>query len=185
MTDLYRLPEKVCIGGRAYGLHTDFRVILQIFRCLEETELPEILRWRVALGLFYDSPVPRQHWQEAMDYLADFLHCGQPSDKPGPKLLDWQQDADCIIAGVNAAAGCEVRALPQVHWWTFLSWFHAMPPGQLSTVVSIRDKLRRGKKLEDWEREFYRENKKKVDLSRPETQKDREEKDRLNQLLGK
>ena len=182
--ELYRLPETVCIGGREYGLHTDFRVILQILQCLEEQELPEILRWRVALGLFYDSPVPPEHRTEAMEYLAQFLRCGQPEGRPGAKLLDWQQDAPAIIAGVNAAAGCEVRSLPQVHWWTFLSWFHAMPPGQLSTVVAIRDKLRRGKQLEPWEKEFYRENKDTVDLKRPESDQDRAEKERLNQLLG-
>lgn len=184
MTELYRLPETACIGGRVYGLHTDFRVILQILQCLEEPGLPALLRWRVALGLFYDSPVPREHREEAMAYLAEFLRCGQPEGQPGAKLLDWQQDADAIISGVNAAAGREVRALPKVHWWTFLSWFHAMPPGQLSTVVSIRDKLRRGKQLEAWEKEFYRENKQKVDLKRPESDEEKAEKERLNRLIG-
>lgn len=183
--ELYRLPETVCIGGCEYTLHTDFRVILQILQCLQEQELPEILRWRVALGLFYGSPVPPAHRAEAMAYLAEFLRCGQPEGKPGAKLIDWQQDAQCIIAGVNAAAGCEVRALEKVHWWTFLSWFHAMPPGQLSTVVSIRDKLRRGKQLEAWEKEFYRENKQSVDLRRPETAEELSEKERLNKLLGR
>ena len=181
---LYRLPESACIGGKTYRLHTDFRVILQILQALEDGELPEILRWRVALGLFYDAPVPPEHWQEAMAYLAEFLRCGQPETAPGPKLLDWQQDADAVISGVNAAAGCEVRALEQVHWWTFLSWFHAMPPGQLSTVVSIRDKLRKGQKLEPWEKEFYRENKRRIDLRRRETAQEEKEKQRLSRLLG-
>lgn len=182
--ELYQLPNRAYIGDREYGLHTDFRVVLKILQTLEDPELPEILRWRVALGLFFDSPVPLEHQGAAMEYLADFLRCGQPEGRPGPKLLDWQQDAPAIIAGVNAAAGCEVRALKNVHWWTFLSWFHAMPQGQLSTVVSIRDKLSRGKPLESWEKEFYRENKQAVDLKRPETETDRAEKERLNQLLG-
>ena len=182
--ELYQLPEKADIQGTQYGLNTDFRVILKIIEILEQPELPEILRWRVALGLFYDSPVPHDHQQAAMEYLADFLRCGQRADRPGPKLLDWQQDASAIISGVNAAAGCEVRALKNVHWWTFLSWFHAMPPGQLSTVVSIRDKLHRGKQLEPWEKEFYGQNKAAVDLKAPETEADRAEKERLNQLLG-
>lgn len=184
MINLYELPVQATFGEQVYHLHTDFRVILKILQVLEEPVLPEVLRWRVALGLFYDRPVPPAHQAEAMEFLADFLRCGQQSDKAGPKLLDWQQDAPAIISGVNAAAGCEVRAMKNVHWWTFLSWFHAMPPGQLSTVVSIRDKLRRGKQLEPWEKEFYRENKAAVDLKRPETEADRAEKERLNQLLG-
>lgn len=181
--DLYRLPEEASFGGVTYGLHTDFRVILKIFSVFADRSLPEILRWRVALGLFYNSPVATEHRQAAMAYLEAFLTCGQKG-KPGPELICWQQDAPAIIAGVNKAAGCEVRQLPKVHWWTFLSYFHAMGPGQLSTVVSIRDKLRRGQKLLDWEREFYRENKDLVDRKTPESREEKEEKERLNRLLG-
>lgn len=181
--DLYRLPDEAAFGGKTYPLNTDFRVILKIFSALTDRSLPEVLRWRVALGLFYDSPVAPEHRQEAMAYLADFLACGE-TGKPGPELIDWQYDAPAIIAGVNKAAGCEVRQLERVHWWTFLGWFHAIGPGQLSTVVAIRDKLRRGKRLEDWEREFYRENKDLVDRKTPETQAELEEKERLNRMLG-
>lgn len=181
--DLYRLPQAVTFGGTTYSLHTDFRVILKIFSVFADRSLPEILRWRVALGLFYGSPVAPEHQQQAMAYLSDFLSCGQKG-KSGPALIDWQQDAPAIMAGVNKVAGCEVRQLEHVHWWTFLCWFHAMGPGQLSTVVSIRDKLFWGKKLEDWEREFYRENKDLVDRKAPESQAQREEKERLNRLLG-
>lgn len=185
MTDLYSLPETANIGGCEYGLNTDFRVILKIMQCLEDGELPELLRWRVALGLFYQSPVPLAHRGAAMTYLADFLSCGNTAEKPGPKLLDWQVDAADIIAGVNAAAGCEIRSLKKVHWWTFLSWFHAMPPGALSTVVGIREKLRKGKPLDPWEKEFYRENRQRIQLRRPHTPEEQAEKDRLNRLLGR
>lgn len=184
MTNLYSLPETANLGGCEYGLNTDFRVILQIMECLEDGELPELLRWRVALGLFYDRPVPPERRNEAMAYLAEFLSCGETGERPGPKLLDWQLDAADIIAGVNAAAGCEVRSLPKVHWWTFLSWFHAMPPGALSTVVGIREKLQKGKPLDPWEKEFYRENRQRIRLRRPCTPREQAEKDRLNRLLG-
>ena len=182
---LYELPRQARFDGEEYGLNTDFRVILKILQVLEEPVLPEVLRWRVALGLFYDRPVAVSQQQAAMEYLADFLRCGQRSDKAGPKLLDWQQDAPAIISGVNAAAGCEVRALEHVHWWTFLSWFHAMPPGQLSTLVSIRQKLQKGQKLDAWELDFYRENRARVDMKLPETAEETAQKQRLNALLGK
>lgn len=184
MTNLYSLPETVELEDCEYGLRTDFRVILQIMECLEDASLPELLRWRVALGLFYDRPVPLAHRNAAMAYLAEFLSCGETGERPGPKLLDWQADAADIIAGVNAAAGCEVRSLPKVHWWTFLSWFHAMPPGALSTVVGIREKLRKGKPLDPWEKEFYRENRQRIQLRHPCTPQEQAEKERLNRLLG-
>lgn len=184
MTDLYQLPEQTVLGGKTYTLNTDFRQILKIFRCFQDESLPELLRWQVALRLFYRQPVERNHMQSAMAYLAEFIRCGM-QETPAPSLFSWETDADAIIAGVNQAAHQEIRAVPHVHWWTFLSWFHAMPPGQLSTVVTIRDKLRRGKKLEPWEKDFYRENKARVDMKKPETDTDRQEKERLNRLLGR
>ena len=93
-------------------------------------------------------------------------------------------DAQLIIADVNKVAGQEIRAVPYLHWWTFLSWFHAISQGQLSTLVAIRDKLSRGQPLERWEKEFYAQNKKKVDLQPRLSQREREEKQRLQALLG-
>ena len=184
MTGLWQLPVQKKLGMQTFDLHADYREILEIFSCLEDPDLPEALRWLVALELFYEQPVPRQSRQEAMEYLAFFLRGGVAEGKPGPKLLDWQQDADAIIAGVNKAAGQEVRALPFVHWWTFLSWFHGIGQGQLSTLVSIRDKLRRGKKLEPWEKEFYRENRHRVELKKRCSREELAQKQRLQDLLG-
>ena len=87
-----------------------------------------------------------EHRQEAMEKMSLFLCAGRP-EKPGPKLLDWEHDAPLIVADVNRVAGTEVRSMEFLHWWTFLGWFHALGEGQLSTVVAIRGKLARGKKL--------------------------------------
>ena len=75
--NLYRLPEEVMLSGKTYPLNTDFRVILKIFSVFADQTLPENLRWRVALGLFYNSPVAKEDRQAAMAYLANFLSCGQ------------------------------------------------------------------------------------------------------------
>ncbi len=163
----WELPTGATIGGRYYPIYADFRDILEIFSYLDDPQLPEYLRWEIALALFYEGDIPPQYRQEAISYLVTFLNCGRKENsRPGPKLLDWQQDAPMIVADINKTAGREIRALPFVHWWTFLSWFHAIGEGQLATVVSIRDKLCRGKQLEKWEKDFYRENKEQVDIQK-------------------
>lgn len=184
MTGIWQLPTQTCLAGQTYRLQTDFRQILQIIDCLDDPELPEYHRWLVALQLFYGQPIPRSCQQEAMAYLAWFLRGGAEESAPGPKLIDWQQDADAIVAGVNRAAGQEVRSAPYLHWWTFLSYFHAMGEGQLSTLVSIRDKLSRGKPLADWEREFYRENKRRVDLKPRYSQAELARQQQLQKMLN-
>ena len=180
----WRLPQTAEIGGAVYQLNTDFRDILEIMGYLDDQDKPKYLRWRIALALFYEGDIPAERQQEAMEYLAEFISCGETDAKPGPKLLDWEQDAQAIVADVNKVAGTEIRAVPYLHWWTFLSYFHAIGEGQLSTVVSIRDKLRRGKKLEEWEKDFYRENKSRVDLKKKYSAEDLAEQERLKKLLG-
>ena len=178
------LPETAEIGGKTYQSNTDFRDVLESMQYLEDPDRPEYLGWIIAIALFYEGDIPPEHQTEAMEYLADFISCGEKDTKPGPKLLDWEQDAQAIIADVNKVAGTEIRAVQYMHWWTFLSYFQAIGEGQLSTVVSIRDKLRRGKPLEKWEQDYYRKNKERIDLRKRYSAEELAEQERLKKLLG-
>jgi len=122
----WNLPTSVVIGGREYPIHADYRDILEIFAYLDDPDQPEYIRWQIALALFYDGEIPPAHMQEAMEYLSDFISCGGRDGKPGPKLLDWEQDAQEIVADVNKVAGTEIRAVEFLHWWTFLAYFNAV-----------------------------------------------------------
>ena len=175
------MPEGVTFGGREYRLRADFRNILKIFGVLQGA-FPEYIRWRIAAGLFYEPALREEDMEPGLIFLAAFLQ-PEGAEGAGGKLLDWGQDAMAIIAGVNAAAGQEIRGLPFVHWWTFLSWFHAMPPGELSTRVAIRQKRQKGEKLEPWEQEYYRQNKALIDLKPAYTAEEKQEMERLNSLL--
>lgn len=182
MNNLWHLPQSLTVGGVPYPIRGDFRQVLQVIEVLGDLSLPEFLRWQVALNLFYRGDIPREHRMEAAGQLAQFLTCGQEST-PGPQLISWQQDALLIISDVNRVAGKELRQESFVHWWTFLGWFHAIGPGQLSDVVAIRDKLSRGRRLEPQEQEFYRKNRDRVDLKRRCTPEALEEKQRLMAML--
>lgn len=113
-----------------------------------------------------------------------FISYGEQTGKASPKLFDWHQDSQIIVGEVNKVAGTEIREIPYLHWWTFLSYFYGIGEGQLSTIISIRDKLRRGKKLEKWEQDYYRENKSKVDFEKHYSAEELAEQERLKKLLG-
>lgn len=181
----WSLPQTTTIGGVEYRLNTDYRDILEIIEYLNDPEKPELLRWQIAVALFYDcEDFPGEHLQEAMEYLAAFISCGDTTKTPGPKLLDWEQDAQIIVADVNKVAGMEIRAVPYLHWWTFLSYFQAIGEGQLLTLVSIREKIRTGKKLERWEQEYYHKNPERVILKTQYLAEEEAELEELKQLLG-
>ncbi len=179
---LWELPQTAKIGERVYTLHTDYRDILEIFSYLDNEDLPEAVRWQIALGLFFEEEIPPEDMPRAAEYFSWFVACGQNRGK-GERLMCWQQDAPMIVAEINKAVGQEIRVLPYLHWWTFLGWFHAIGEGQFSAVVALRHKLNRGQALEPWEKTFYRENRAVVDLRRRYSRQELEEKERLEQLL--
>ena len=143
-----------------------------------------------AQQLFYEdfAGMPQSDYSEAMNRLAAFIDGGTPppqNRKPPRRLMDWQQDAAMIASGVNKVAGCDVRGLPYLHWYTFLGYFSAMGEGALSTVVGIRNKLQSHKPLEKWEREYYRDHKAEVDLQERLSDAETAEKLRLEALLSR
>ena len=188
--NLWTLPETVHFADTDWRVHTDFRDVLEILRWLDGSADPALTdseRWYVALALFYRdfSLMPPTQYREACEAMATFVQAGRPDGGPcAPRLMDWQQDAALIAAGTARAAGQDLRALPHLHWWSFLGWFDSISDGPFATVVALRDKLRRGKKLEPWEREFYRAHRAEVDLHRPASPEADAEKQRLLALLN-
>lgn len=181
--DLYGLPKTAEIGGVEYPINTDFRDVLEILDYLNDSARPEYIRWQIALGLFYEGNIPEQLQREAMEFLSEFVSYGEKNTQSGPKLMDWKQDSQIIISDVNKVAGREVRETKYLHWWTFLSYFYGIGEGQLSTIISIRSKKRSGKKLEKWEEEFYKKNKKRIDFQKVKTQEDAAAQDYFDKWL--
>lgn len=187
MMDRWSLPEALEVQGRQYAINADFRDVLEVIRWLNNPDEDERVRYFVSLKLFFEDwdSIPQKDQEEAARQMMIFIAGGVEDTGPsGPRLIDWEQDQGMIVADVNKVAGCEIRALPFVHWWTFLAWFGAIGEGQLSTVVSIRDKRRRGKKLEGWERDYYQQHKAEVDLRPRYTARELAEQERLKKLLG-
>jgi len=183
--NVWQLPTEAVFGGRHYSIHTDYRDVLEIFSYFEDPDLPDYVKWRIALALFFEEEIPPVHRQEAMAFLSEFLTGGKgETASDGPKLLDWEQDGCVIAAEINKVAGQEIRALPFVHWWTFLGWFHGIGEGQLSALVGIREKLRKGKKLEPHEKDFYHAHKQAVDIKPRYSREELEKQQRLQKLLG-
>jgi hypothetical protein len=141
------------------------------------------------MAMFYEDffKIPEEHYQEAAELMMWFINCGQEADREEThtsKQIDWEQDGLIIAADINKVAGCDVRSLSFLHWWTFMAYFMGIGEGQLSTIVSIREKLRKGKQLDEWEKEYYRNNRSKVDFKAKYTEEEIAEREKINKLLG-
>lgn len=162
------LPEALNIAGKEVPIKsTDFRVVLIIFQAFEDPNLTNNEKMYIVLdALLGIENIPQGTEKEAYDKCCWYLDGGREPQKKGysPKMMDWEQDEQMIFSAVNHVAGKELRTEKYIHWWTFLGYFDEIQEGLFSTVLSIRQKRKKNKKLEKWETEFYRENKDLVDI---------------------
>ena len=175
---IWALPTSVDVNGTEYEIQSDYRAVLDILTALSDNELGDRDKTIVALEIFYPGfdEMPVSDYQEALNQCFRFIDRGQEKKerKREPALMSWEQDFDMIIAPINRIAGCEVRALEYVHWWTFLSWYSEIGDCFFAQVVRIRDKKARGKSLDKQDREFYRRNRDVIDLKTTETREEKE-----------
>lgn len=160
---LGQLPKTLTINGKSYRIRTDFRNILRIFEAFADKDLSDKEKMLVCLRrMFVDfSKLPYDDYKEAYEKVYWFIGCGKPEEKRPPvRTFNWIKDEPLMFPAVNKAAGLEVRAVPYLHWWTFMGYFESIDAESLfGTVLSIRQKKARGKKLEKYEREFMQNNK--------------------------
>ena len=169
---MFELPTSVTIEDKEYKIRNagDFRMVLDCFSALQDIELEKRERIITSLIIFYDDAFSLDSIFEifdteskintAIEKMFDFFNCGQEAlgAHHNYKLIDWEKDTHLIASAVNKVAGIEVRAVEYMHWWTFMSHYISVGESTLSTVVNIRGKIVRGKKLEKYEREFRQEN---------------------------
>lgn len=172
---IYDLPTSVEIGGEEYKIRSDYRAILDILTALNDPELSDAEKFYVAMDIFYTDydNIPVDCQEEALKKCFWFIGGGKEDDgkKPGPRLMDWEQDFPLIVAPVNRVLGWEVRSAEYLHWWTFLSAYMEIGGNcTFNMVVGIRDKQARGKPLDKSEKEWLRRNRDLVDFKRKYTE---------------
>lgn len=168
---MYELPVTVTIDGIEYPIRNegDYRMVLDCFIVLQDLELnDETERLLACLLIFYDDlesvdavlELSQEEVQARVDAMFNFFNCGKKDEttKNNLKLLDWEEDEQLIISAINDVAKKEVRAEAYVHWWTFMGYYMSIGEGAFATVVSIRYKILKGKKLEKYERDFRNDN---------------------------
>lgn len=189
MNNIWSLPESLNIGGSDFRIRTDFRVILDILGYFDSPDYEEDEKLEICKRILYPDwrEIPPELTQEALEMAVWFIDGGNNSQNGGRKsnirLMDWEQDAQMIIPAINKVAGMEIRAVRHLHWWTFLSYYMEIGESLYTTVIGLRQKKAKGKKLEKAEQAFYRDNKDLVDLKIRYSKEELAEQERLKAIL--
>lgn len=180
----WNLPVTLNVAGTEYEIREDFRAALDILAAFNDEALSENEKIKATIEILYYPIIPPEEClQEAFDKALWFIDCGiKQDDTPKPRTMDWEKDAPIIFPAVNKVAGFETRCGKVIHWWTFYGWFMEIDDGLFSQVLSVRQKLAKGKKLDKWEREFLNNNQKLCELQ-GSTDKAQEEFDFFAELL--
>lgn len=172
---MYELPVTVEVFDRLYKIREngDFRLIMDVVTACQDPDLTQEEQTVTSIILFYEGidtykdviqefETP-ELLQEAINQIKKFISCGEDETvgyKVNHKLIDWKQDEKLIVSAINPmlGAGNDIRHINYMHWWTFISYYMGIGESVLHTVVGIRNKIIKGKKLEDYEKTFKRDN---------------------------
>ncbi len=179
--DLWTLPTALTVGGAARPIRTDFRDVLYLLDIFADPDYEPDEKGAVCLRVLYErwEDIPAADQAEALEKAAAFIDGGIPAG-PGrkrPRTVDWRQDGPIILPAVNRVLGQDVRALPYLHWWTFLGAYMEIGESLFSTVLGIRQKRAKGKKLERYEQEFCRDNAYLVELRPRRTERQEQQRE--------
>ena len=169
MTSEYDLPLAVTIDGKQFNIRErcDYRIVLKCINALNDNELSDEQKLQCALIIFYEDYDLIQDLQTAVNEMFRIISYDDTgsSDQQRPALMDWEKDFKQIAPPISRILGYDVRMPGKyTHWWTFMGGYMEIGECTFATIVSIRAKKQKGKKLEKWEEDFYRENHDKICL---------------------
>ena len=180
---IWDLPIAVEINGRQHPIRNkcDYRVVLDVICALNDSELTDDEKVKCALFIFYEDVSQIDDFDTAIKEMFRIINGGEEQEEnheQKPQLMDWEHDFPQLAPPISRVLGYDVRTPDKfTHWYSFLGGYQEIGECAFATLVSIRSKRAKGKKLEKWEQEFYQEHRKMVDLPKKLTQ---EEQDFLN-----
>ena len=185
----YELPKSMIVNGNEYKFCSDFREILEVIIPLNDPDLLEEEKIFCSANLFFEDfeSVRNEDVNDCISQMMKFISGNKVEDsKQDTKpVMDWEKDLSLIIAPINRIANHDIRNDEYIHWWTFLSYFMEIGECTFSTYVGIRTKRNKGKKLEDYEKEIYKNNKSAIDIVKKYDSTTQNMLDEVMELLGK
>lgn len=166
---MFEIPISVQVGEQSYAITNkgDYRMVLDCFAALNDQELDKEERLIAALMIFYEcfndveDVLNCEILEPLVKEMYKFFNCGDPDgvgNKVNHTLIDWQKDQQLIASAVNNVAKKEIRFEEYLHWWTFMGYYLAIGESPMATIISIRNKIVEGKKLQKYEQEFRKDN---------------------------
>ena len=143
-------PDAWTANGSAFPFNTDFRRILRILRLMDDPEVLEKDKAKIAAHLFFKNKTP----PDPLNALKWFITCGEDREGGGDKDFDYEQDAREIYSAFMQVYGVDLMEA-DMHFWKFSMLLDGLfsCPNALSNKVQLRHvDDSKGKRKADLER---------------------------------
>ena len=177
---MWSLPISVEIDGTEYAIRNkcDYRVVLDVISALNDEELEMEYRIECALFIFYEDLTGLEDIPTAITEMMKIINLGEETteeEQNKPQLMDWEHDFKQLAPPISRVLGYSVRDEKKyTHWYDFVGAYMEIGDCTFANIISIRNKRMKGKKLEKYEQEFYKENRKLIDLPNKLTDEEQE-----------
>ena len=184
------LPNSLVINGEEWDIRTHFLDILKIIVAFNDPNIENAEKIFICLQILYESfdEMPESDYEAAFKEALKFIDCGMPESKKrtsSARTIDWEHDESILFPAINKIAGCEVRSLPYLHWWTFMGYFMEISTdGVFGSVLRLRQKKRNRKTpLDKAEKDFWSANRELCEIKPKLSDDEKAAKERLKRML--
>ena len=177
---MWDLPIAVEINGQSHPIRNkcDYRVVLDVICALNDNELTDEEKIKCALFIFYEDISAIDDFDTAIKEMFRIINGGEEQEEnqeQKTQLMDWEHDFSQLAPPISRVLGYDVRTPDKfTHWFSFLGGYMEIGECTFSTIVSIRSKRAKRKKLDNWEQEYIRDHRKMVELPRKLTAEEEE-----------
>ena len=136
------LPWSITLdSGRSVELYASFDRVLAFLDVLQQKDMTEKDAEETALFLLFgDQRLTAEEAREATEKARAILFSEPERESGGPRVLDFRQDAELILAAFRQAYGIDLfQEHGRLHWLEFLALLSGIPQGtRLAEVMEIR-----------------------------------------------
>ncbi len=131
--------------GTEYPIHSDFREWIRFESLLANADVPESLKFFIALRLIFADNVP-DDFHAAHEFVSWFYRGGKELPANGGsdisltsrRVYDYEYDSEYIFAAFLEQYRIDLCDISYLHWWKFIALFKGLHDCKMTDIIGYR-----------------------------------------------
>lgn len=137
------LPDRITYKDRTYRINLAFDVVLRVFEVTRDKLLDPAEQVGIALEMLAGRKAARRPIEDQVELFKRIVSgyiSSNGSDDTGPRVFDFEQDAEYIIAAFRQAYNIDlIEMRGRLDWRIFIALFKGLPDGtRMREIMNVR-----------------------------------------------